>query len=207
LSALIPDRSWSTVVIEADAVAPTYAEAKMQALYNLALKLYDPYIESTETYTETLKKITENNIISEAEYSEYVHKVAIYQEGWVFSPEYEGEWVIVDGQKWVKATVWVGNYNIEGLIWQVYFLTSDMAQLHNTFSCYLDQAMKSEQARRAGPEILKSEKHLLLRFMTMFNMLRKLQVSEIDMLLEAYDIISKTYYQDLTAWNSSNYNN
>ena len=189
-------RTFSKIVIEAVGYGETYDIARVQALYELALKLYDPFVTSNEDYTKRITIADNKGGITEEEYQEYVHHITVYQEGWIFNPTYEAEYVYIDGKKMVKVTAWIGDQNVPTMYVMALTMYNDMGSLSSCIRNELPVCGRHKYARDRVRMCLKEEKIVLLRFKAFISFLVKFQVEDFEELLIEYEKLAETYYKD-----------
>ena len=196
LFAMMPDKSQNKIVIEATGYGQTYDIARLQALYELALKLYDPFVSSSEDYTKRITIADDLSGVSESEYQDYIHHITVYQEGWIFSPEYEAEYVYQNGQKLVKVTAWVGDSGVPTIWMLTWTLSNDLGGLHSCIKYELPVCRRNRYSRDRVRAWLDQEKLVLLKFKANLSLLIKFQAGDLNLLLEQYEKLAEMYYKD-----------
>lgn len=190
LPAMMPDRSRSKVIIEGYGEGATWQEAKTQALADLACNLYDPWVSVTDDYKKTFKATDD----LEELYTEFVHRILIYQEGWVFAPEYEYS----ETSQGYKCTAWVGDEYARAAIYNVFFISYDFDAAHRAFISEY-QTYKSYSALEY---YWVEERYYVLQYKAGLTMLMKL-IPDYDWekdpspnLLKTYTKMLQTYTED-----------
>lgn len=190
LSAMMPDRNRSKVIIEGHGEGATWQEAKVNALADLACNLYDPWVSVTDDYRKTFKATDD----LEELYTEFVHKILIYQEGWVYAPEYEYKQTLTG----YKCIAWVGDENARAAIYNVFFISYEFDAAHRAFVSEY-QTYKSYSALEY---YWVEERYYILQYKAGLTMLMKL-IPDYDWdkdpspnLLKTYSNMLKTYTED-----------
>lgn len=190
LSAMLPDRARSKVVIEGYGEGPTWQEAKAMALVDLACNLYDPWVSVSDSYTKTFKATDD----LEELYTDFVHKILIYQEGWVFAPEYEYKEVPTG----YKCTAWIGDEYARAAIYNVFFISYDFYAAHRAFV----SEYQTYHSYSALEYYWVEERYYILKYKAGLTMLTKL-IPDYDWekdpspnLLETYSKMLQTYTED-----------
>lgn len=190
LSAMMPDRSRSKIIIEGYGEGVTWQEAKANALVDLACRLYDPWVSITDNYKKTFKATDD----LEELYTEFIHRVLVYQEGWVYAPEYE----YLQTPKGYKCTAWIGDEQARTAIYNVFFISYEFDTAHKAFISEY-QTYKSYSALEY---YWVEERYYILKYKASLTMLMKL-IPDYDWakdpspnLLKTYSEMLKIYTED-----------